>query len=101
MLAVSFRSDGRKGAVFSQWFCGGSRGPEPVEGNAEGASVPRRTVAEKTSPGASESEKRYGNPPDSKQLAFAYIHTLLRDTKNRFISNRSALENSIGTHTFV
>jgi hypothetical protein len=29
-------------AVFSQLISGGNRSPEPVEGNAEGARLPRR-----------------------------------------------------------
>jgi len=37
------------------------RGPEPAEGNAEGASVPRRYVIEKTRPGSTESKKRRPN----------------------------------------
>jgi hypothetical protein len=35
-------SDWREGAVFSALIYGGSRSPEPVEGNAEGAKLPRR-----------------------------------------------------------
>jgi hypothetical protein len=35
---------------FSGLGMGGNRSPEPVEGNAEGASIPRKQVAEKTSP---------------------------------------------------
>ena len=37
-----FCSDWWEGAVFSALIYGGSRSPEPVEGNAEGAKLPRR-----------------------------------------------------------
>jgi hypothetical protein len=37
-----FCSDWREGAVFSPLIYGGSRSPELVEGNAEGAKLPRR-----------------------------------------------------------
>jgi hypothetical protein len=44
---------------FSRLGYGGNRSPEPVEGNAEGARLPRRQVAEKTSPGALERKKGF------------------------------------------
>jgi hypothetical protein len=37
-----FCSDWREGDVFSPLIYGGSRSPELVEGNAEGAKLPRR-----------------------------------------------------------
>jgi len=46
-----------EGAVFSQCIYGGNRSPELVEGNAEGAKLPRRYVVEKTSPRALELKK--------------------------------------------
>jgi hypothetical protein len=41
---------GGRALLFSRLGYGGNRSPEPVEGNAEGARVPRKRVAEKTSP---------------------------------------------------
>jgi hypothetical protein len=42
-----FCSDWREGAVFSPLVYGGNRSPELVEGNAEGAKLPRREVVRK------------------------------------------------------
>jgi len=47
-----------------QLISGGTRSPEPVEGNAEGAKLPHGYVAEKTSPGALELKKR---PPSLRK----------------------------------
>jgi hypothetical protein len=41
---------GGRAPFFSRLGYGGNRSPEPVEGNAEGASIPCKQVAEKTSP---------------------------------------------------
>ena len=41
---------GGRAQFFSRLGYGGNRSPEPVEGNAEGARLPRKQVAEKTSP---------------------------------------------------
>ena len=41
---------GGRALLFSRLGYGGNRSPEPVEGNAEGAKLPRKQVAEKTSP---------------------------------------------------
>jgi hypothetical protein len=41
---------GGRAWFFSRLGYGGNRSPEPVEGNAEGARLPRKQVAEKTSP---------------------------------------------------
>ena len=49
---------GGRAPLFSRLGYGGNRSPEPVEGNAEGAKIPRKQVAEKTSPGALEQRKR-------------------------------------------
>ena len=41
---------GGRALFFSRLGYGGNRSPEPVEGNAEGARLPCKQVAEKTSP---------------------------------------------------
>ena len=41
---------GGRAPFFSRLGYGGNRSPELVEGNAEGESIPRKQVAEKTSP---------------------------------------------------
>ena len=41
---------GGRALFFSRLGYGGNRSPELVEGNAEGARLPRKQVAEKTSP---------------------------------------------------
>ena len=45
--------------MFSRLGYGGNRSPESVEGNAEGARIPCKQAAEKTSPGALEREKGF------------------------------------------
>jgi hypothetical protein len=41
---------GGRAPLFSRLGYGGNRSPESVEGNAEGVRLPRKQVAEKTSP---------------------------------------------------
>ena len=50
---------GGRAPFFSRLGYGGNRSPEPVEGNAEGARIPCKQVAEKTSPGALERKKGF------------------------------------------
>jgi len=53
---------GGRAPSFSRLGYGGNRSPELAEGNGSGAKLPRRQVAEKTSPGVSERKKRLRGP---------------------------------------
>jgi len=65
-----FAVTGGRAQFFSGLGYGGNRSPEPVEGNAEGARLPRKQVAEKTSPGASELRK---SPSSLKNRRYAKL----------------------------
>jgi hypothetical protein len=81
-----FCSDWREGDVFSPLIYGGSRSPEPVEGNGSQQNSPVDKWSEKTSPGALGTKEKVpalsmNDPP---------TQTLLNDTKRihiLFLSN--------------